>query len=59
MTETNKIGYIASFPIPEVIRGINSAYLHAKKVNPDVEMSVIWVYTLGSIPRKRRMRPRR
>ncbi len=45
MTETNKIGYIASFPIPEVIRGINSAYLHAKKANPDVEMNVIWVYT--------------
>ena len=45
MTKTNKIGYIASFPIPEVIRGINSAYLHAKKANPDVEMSVIWVYT--------------
>ncbi|MGI9393108.1 MAG: BMP family ABC transporter substrate-binding protein [Boseongicola sp.] len=45
MTKTNKIGYIASFPIPEVIRGINSAYIHAKKVNPDVEMNVIWVYT--------------
>ena len=45
MTQTNKIGYIASFPIPEVIRGINSAYLHAKQVNPDVEMNIIWVYT--------------
>jgi simple sugar transport system substrate-binding protein len=45
MTETNKVGYIASFPIPEVIRGINSAYIHAKKVNPDVEFSVVWVYT--------------
>ena len=45
MTKTNKIGYIASFPIPEVIRGINSAYLHASKVNPDVEFSVIWAYT--------------
>ncbi len=45
MTKTNKIGYIASFPIPEVIRGINSAYVHAKKVNPDVEFSVIWAYT--------------
>jgi hypothetical protein len=45
MTKTNKIGYIASFPIPEVIQGINSAFLHAKKVNPDVEMVVIWVYT--------------
>lgn len=45
MTETNTIGYIASFPIPEVIRGINSAYLHARAVNPDVEMRVVWVYT--------------
>jgi basic membrane protein A len=45
MTETNKIGYIASFPIPEVIRGINAAYIHAKKVNPDVEFMVVWVYT--------------
>ncbi|MEM8554265.1 MAG: BMP family ABC transporter substrate-binding protein [Pseudomonadota bacterium] len=45
MSETGKIGYIASFPIPEVIQGINSAYLHAAKVNPDVEMVVVWVYT--------------
>lgn len=45
MTKSNKIGYIASFPIPEVIRGINAAYIHAKKVNPDVEFSIIWAYT--------------
>jgi len=45
MTESNKIGYIASFPIPEVIRGINSSFIHARAVNPDVEMKVIWVYT--------------
>ena len=45
MTETNKIGYIASFPIPEVVRGINAAYLAAKSVNPDVEFKVVWVYT--------------
>lgn len=45
MTKTNKIGYIASFPIPEVIQGINSAFLHARKANPDVEMVVIWAYT--------------
>ena len=45
MTKTNKIGYIASFPIPEVIRGINSAYIHAKKVNPNVEFKIVWVYT--------------
>ncbi|MGB5558050.1 MAG: BMP family ABC transporter substrate-binding protein [Paracoccaceae bacterium] len=45
MTKSNKIGYIGSFPIPEVIRGINSAYIHAKKANPDVEFSVVWAYT--------------
>ena len=45
MTKSNKIGYIASFPIPEVIQGINASYLHAKKVNPDVEMKVVWAYT--------------
>lgn len=45
MTKSNKIGYIGSFPIPEVIQGINSSYIHAKKVNPDVEISVVWAYT--------------
>lgn len=45
MTKTNKVGYIASFPIPEVIRGINAAYIHAKKVNPDIEFSIVWAYT--------------
>lgn len=45
MTESNIIGYIASYPIPEVIRGINSAYIHASRVNPDVEFKVVWAYT--------------
>ena len=45
LTESNIIGYIGSFPIPEVIRGINSAYIHAKKVNPDVEFKIVWAYT--------------
>ncbi|MEP1521267.1 BMP family ABC transporter substrate-binding protein [Ascidiaceihabitans sp.] len=45
MTKSNIVGYIGSFPIPEVIRGINSAFIHAKKVNPDVEFKIIWAYT--------------
>ncbi len=45
MTESNTVGYIASFPIPEVVRGINAAYLAAKSVNADVQFKVIWVYT--------------
>lgn len=45
MTTSNIIGYIGSFPIPEVIRGINSAYIHAREVNPDVEFKIVWAYT--------------
>jgi len=45
MTNSNIIGYIASFPIPEVIRGINSAFLAAKSVNPDIQIKIVWVYT--------------
>jgi len=45
MTKSNIIGYIGSYPIPEVIRGINSAYIHAKKVNPDVQFKIIWAFT--------------
>ncbi len=45
MTKSNTIGYIGSYPIPEVIRGINSAFIHAKKVNPDVEFKIVWAYT--------------
>ncbi|WP_323785809.1 BMP family ABC transporter substrate-binding protein [Thalassovita sp.] len=45
MTKSNVVGYIGSYPIPEVIRGINSAYIHAKKVNPDVQFKIVWAYT--------------
>jgi simple sugar transport system substrate-binding protein len=45
VTETNTIGYIASFPIPEVVRGINAAYLAAKSVNPAIKFKVVWVST--------------
>ena len=45
MTRTNIVGYVASFPIPEVVRGINSAYLAAKKANPYVKFKIIWIFT--------------
>jgi basic membrane protein A len=43
MTKSNTIGYIASFPIPEVVMGINAAYLGAKSVNPNVKLKIVWV----------------
>ena len=44
-TKTNTVGYIGSFPIPEVVMGINAAYLAAKSVNPNVKFKVVWVST--------------
>jgi len=45
MSKTGVVGYIASFPIPEVIRGINSFTLAMRKVNPDAVVRVVWVNT--------------
>ncbi len=42
-TKTNTIGYVASYPIPEVIRGINATLLGAQSVNPDIKLRVVWV----------------
>jgi len=43
MTKSNVIGYIGSFPIPEVVRGINAMTLAARKVNPEIVVKVVWV----------------
>jgi len=45
MTKTGVVGYIASFPIPEVIMGINAFTLAAQKIRPDIQVRVVWVNT--------------
>jgi len=45
MTETNEIGYVAAFPIPEVVRGINAFTLGVREANPDAEVRVVWTNT--------------
>ncbi|MFW5679582.1 MAG: BMP family ABC transporter substrate-binding protein [Pseudomonadota bacterium] len=45
LTKTGKVGYIGSFPIPEVIRGINATAIHLRKINPNAEVVPIWVNT--------------
>jgi simple sugar transport system substrate-binding protein len=44
MTKTNKIGYVAAFPIPELIRHINAFALGIKAVNPKAQVHVKWIY---------------
>ena len=45
MTESDRIGYVAAFPIPEVIRGINAFTLGVRRINPDAEVHVYWTFT--------------
>lgn len=45
MTRSNILGYVAAFPIPEVIRGINAFTLGAQAVNPKVQVRVVWTKT--------------
>jgi basic membrane protein A len=45
MTKSNNIGYVAAFPIPEVIRGINAFTLGAQSMNPEVTVRVVWTKT--------------
>ncbi|MEI6592951.1 MAG: BMP family ABC transporter substrate-binding protein [Holophagaceae bacterium] len=43
MSKTNVAGYVAAFPIPEVVMGINAFARGMKSVNPKAEVRVIWV----------------
>jgi len=45
MTKTNTLGFVASFPIPEVLRNINAFTLGAQSVNPKIRTRVVWVST--------------
>jgi len=45
MTKSNTLGYVAAFPIPEVIRGINAFTLGVQAVNPDATVRVVWTKT--------------
>ena len=45
VSKTGVAGYIASFPIPEVVQGINSFMLGAQSINPDFKLKVVWVNT--------------
>ena len=52
MTKTNTIGFVGSFPIPEVLRNINAFTLGARSVNPKVVTKVVWVNTWFDPPKE-------
>ncbi|MFP5400073.1 MAG: BMP family ABC transporter substrate-binding protein [Gammaproteobacteria bacterium] len=52
MTKSNTLGFVASFPIPEVLRNINAYTLGAQSVNPNVKTRVVWVNTWFDPPKE-------
>jgi len=53
MTQTNVAGYVAGFPIPEVLQGINAFTLGMRSVNPKASVKVVWLNAWFDPPRER------
>jgi simple sugar transport system substrate-binding protein len=53
MSKTQVAGYVAGFPIPEVLQGINAFALGMRSVNPRAEVKVIWLNAWFDPPRER------
>jgi len=53
MTQTNLAGYVAGFPIPEVLQGINAFTLGLRSVNPKAEVKVVWLNAWFDPPKER------
>ncbi len=53
VTQTNVAGYVAGFPIPEVLQGINAFALGMRSVNPRAEIKVVWLGAWFDPPKER------
>jgi simple sugar transport system substrate-binding protein len=53
MTTSNVAGYVAGFPIPEVLQGINAFTLGMRSVNPKASVKVVWLNAWFDPPRER------
>ena len=53
MTKTNVAGYVAGFPIPEVLQGINAFALGMRSVNPQATVKVVWLNAWFDPPKER------
>jgi len=53
MTKTNLAGYVAGFPIPEVLQGINAFTLGMRSVNPNAKVIVVWLNEWFDPPKER------
>ncbi len=53
MTESNILGYVAPYPIPEVVRNLNAFTLGARSVNPEVTVHPVWIFNWFDPPKER------
>jgi simple sugar transport system substrate-binding protein len=53
MTKTHVAGYVAGFPIPEVLQGLNAFTLGMRSVNPAAQVRVVWLGEWFNPPRER------
>ena len=53
MTKSNVAGYVAGFPIPEVLQGINAFTLGMRSVNPQATVKVVWLNAWFDPPKER------
>src|SRR3712207_465418 len=53
MTESNTLGYVGTFPIPEVIRDMNAFTMGARSVNPDVNVRIVFIATWFDPPKEK------
>ncbi|WP_048439122.1 BMP family ABC transporter substrate-binding protein [Caenimonas sp. SL110] len=53
MTKTHVAGYVAGFPIPEVLQGINAFTLGMRSVNPKAQVRVVWLNAWFDPPKER------
>ena len=52
MTKTNTLGFVGSFPIPEVMRNLNAYLLGAQSVNPKAKLKIVWVSSWFDPPKE-------
>ncbi|KNZ34561.1 MAG: membrane protein [Methylibium sp. NZG] len=52
MSKTGTLGFVGSFPIPEVLRNINAYTLGAQTVNPKIKTKVVWINTWFDPPKE-------
>ncbi|MCA1647192.1 MAG: BMP family ABC transporter substrate-binding protein [Chloroflexi bacterium] len=53
MTKTNTMGFVGSFPIPEVVRFLNAFAAGVQATNPDAKIHMVWINTWFDPPREK------